>query len=130
SWKILRVNSGQVRVEDAQGQPPSIPFWLGEAPGRTTELSRSVSHLRGELEKAMAMADDSARRIAADFLASETGLSESGVHQLADYFLAAYKSLGVIPSQQKLVLERFFDESGGMQLVLHSPFGIRVNRAW
>src|SRR5207249_7538747 len=65
-----------------------------------------------------------------EFMASETCLSEDGARQLADYFVAAYKSLGVIPSQQKLVLERFFDESGGMQLVLHSPFGIRVNRAW
>src|SRR5580765_1207330 len=69
-------------------------------------------------------------RAVADWIAAEAGLSDSGSRQLADYFVAAYKALGVIPSQKKLVLERFFDESGGMQLVLHAPFGSRINRAW
>src|SRR5882724_13240883 len=155
SWKILRVNSGQVRVEDAHGQPPSIPFWLGEAPGRTAELSTAVSDLRQEIEKRIVHEDspspppeeragerrpfkslsnevegNSAKQTIVDFLIAETGLSETGARQLADYFAATYKSLGAIPSQKKLVLERFFDESGGMQLVIHSTFGIRVNRAW
>jgi len=151
SWKILRLNSGQVRVADAHGQPPSIPFWLGEAPGRTTELSRAVSDLRVELEKTVeeplnsgttdeksnrvaqeadASCDHRAKRAVADSLVAATGISESGARQLADYFVATYKALGVIPSQKKIVLERFFDESGGMQLVIHSPFGIRMNRAW
>src|SRR5437867_1526663 len=133
SWRILRVNSGQVRVEDARGQPPSIPFWLGEAPGRTAELSRAVSDLRADIEKKIEVdlgeLGRSQRSVAA-FLIDQTGLTETGAQQLADYFVATYKALGVIPSQKKLVLERFFDESGGMQLVIHSPFGIRVNRAW
>ena len=130
SWKILRVNSGQVRVEDAQGQPPSIPFWLGEAPGRTIELSNAVSDLREDIEKKITGAKSNTQPAIIDFLIAETGLAEIGARQVADYFLAAHKALGVIPSQKKLVLERFFDESGGMQLVIHSPFGIRVNRAW
>jgi len=146
SWKILRVNSGQVRVEDAHGQPPSIPFWLGEAPGRTAELSQSVSNLRGSIENKIrktlqsakgeaggtleAPAGDATSRTVGEWLSGETGLSPIAAQQLADYFLATYQSLGVIPSQKKLVLERFFDESGGMQLVIHSPFGIRLNRAW
>jgi ATP-dependent helicase Lhr and Lhr-like helicase len=124
SWRILRINSGTVRVQDAQGQPPNIPFWLGEAPGRTPEVSRAVSDLRQEI------AERIERDTVAEWLRSETGLGESGAEQLRDYFAAGYRALGVVPSQQTLVLERFFDESGGMQLVLHSPFGIRVNRAW
>src|SRR5437867_4279854 len=83
-----------------------------------------------EMEKPLARDGETARRTVADWLRGETGLSESGARQLADYFIATYKALGVIPSQKKLVLERYFDESGGMQLVIHSPFGIRVNRAW
>jgi ATP-dependent Lhr-like helicase len=123
SWKILGINSGIVRVEDAHGQPPGIPFWLGEAPGRTAELSQAVSLLRAEIEERLKH-DESVEQTLAEWL------SDSGARQLADYFAATYRALGVIPSQRKLVLERFFDESGGMQLVLHAPFGIRVNRAW
>ena len=137
SWRILQVNSGTVRVEDARGQPPGIPFWLGEAPGRTAELSRAVSAFRSEIEGKLEIApgqDASGSRPAeqdlAEWLKAEPGLSEAGACQLADYFRAAYYALGVIPSQDKLVLERFFDESGGMQLVIHAPCGIRLNRAW
>jgi ATP-dependent Lhr-like helicase len=123
SWRILGVNAGTVRVADAQGQPPSIPFWLGEAPGRTNELSVAVSEFRGEMERQVASAS-------APSPVALPGVPEAAARQLIDYFAAAYKILGVIPSQKKLVIERFFDESGGMQLVIHSPFGIRVNRAW
>jgi ATP-dependent Lhr-like helicase len=131
SWKILQIQSGVVRVEDAHGQPPGIPFWLGEAPGRTRELSEAVSQLRTEVEQRieMALGRDTATALA-DWLTTETGLCEAGARQLADYFVASYQALGVIPSQRKIVLERFFDESGGMQLVIHSPFGSRLNRAW
>jgi ATP-dependent Lhr-like helicase len=125
SWKILGINSGTVRVEDARGQPPGIPFWLGEAPGRTRELSAAVSELREELEQMLKQGAN-----VVDWLVAQTGLSESGARQLADYFAAAFKALGVVPSQKKIVMERFFDESGGMQLVIHAPFGIRLNRAW
>ena len=137
SWRILQINSGTVRVEDARGQPPTIPFWLGEAPGRTPELSRAVSNLRLEIEKKLMEPSEpgesgsgEAEHRVANWLKGEPGLSEAGARQLADYFGSAYRALGVVPTQDKLVLERFFDESGGMQLVIHSPFGIRLNRAW
>ena len=134
SWRILRINSGAVRVEDAHGQPPGIPFWLGEAPGRTNELSHAVSRLRVEAEKqieeALSRNGTQPAETLAAWLGAEIALSDSGARQLADYFAAIHHALGVVPSQRKLVLERFFDESGGMQLVLHSPFGIRINRAW
>src|SRR5205807_4620915 len=213
SWRILGINSGTVRVEDAHGQPPGIPFWLGEAPGRTRELSGAVSELRAEVEgkiieaqqtlspalslsererenraprleestpvesshksrgvvsvrepppspplghplllrggegkgegavhrfKGAVRDQDSASSLpgvredqaVADWVTTETGLCESGARQVADYFSAAFRTLGVIPSQKKIVMERFFDESGGMQLVIHAPFGIRMNRAW
>jgi ATP-dependent helicase Lhr and Lhr-like helicase len=125
SWRILRINSGVVRVEDAKGQPPGIPFWLGEAPARTSELSEAVSDLRMELENRLAGGQNST-----EWLAQEMRLPAAAAEQLGDYFSGAYRSLGAIPSQQTLVMERFFDESGGMQLVLHSPFGNRINRAW
>ena len=128
SWKILRVHSGQVRVEDAHGQPPSIPFWLGEAPGRTKELSGAVSELREEIEALLRK--NTSEEALASWLTEQTGIPASGARQLASYFASAFKALGAIPSQRTLVMERFFDESGGMQLVIHSPYGTRINRAW
>ena len=131
SWRILRVNSGVVRVEDAKGQPPGIPFWLGEAPARTDEVSRAVSNLRIEIEKRLSVGDaDGFPYKIEEWVAKELQLPQHAAEQVAAYFADAYCSLGVIPSQQTLVLERFFDESGGMQLVLHAPFGSRINRAW
>ena len=125
SWRILRVNSGVVRVEDAKGQPPGIPFWLGEAPARTVELSEAVSNFRIEVEKLLSDGKE-----VRDWLVSEMKLPTEAGQQIADYFADTYRALGALPSQQTLVMERFFDESGGMQLVLHSPFGNRINRAW
>src|SRR6266540_4253556 len=125
SWRIQRITSGVVRVEDAKGQPPGIPFWLGEAPARTSELSKAVSDLRMELENKLAGGQNPT-----EWLAQEIQLPADAAEQLGDYFADTYRSLGAIPSQQTLVMERFFDESGGMQLVLHSPFGNRINRAW
>jgi ATP-dependent Lhr-like helicase len=125
SWRILRINSGVVRVEDAKGQPPGIPFWLGEAPARTSEVSRAVSDLRVEIEKLLIDGQNPGER-----LAQEMQLPADTAEQIGEYFADTYRSLGAIPSQQTLVMERFFDESGGMQLVLHTPFGSRINRAW
>src|SRR2546426_1826346 len=126
SYLIQKIEAGQVRVVDAHGQPPSIPFWLGEAPGRTPELSEEVSRLRQDIGDRLA---DPGSAVA--WLASAIpGLPEAAARQLVEYLDASKKILGVIPTQQTLVLERFFDEAGGMQLVLHAPFGSRVNRAW
>jgi ATP-dependent helicase Lhr and Lhr-like helicase len=204
SYRILRVERSVVRVEDAHGQPPSIPFWLGEAPGRTDELSVAVSRLREEM--ALRLSDPltratpalspaergqesvtsalgseivtsplgevernsderrsitsplgeverssgerlsitsplgevarsageglAAQRAALDWLISEIGLSEPAAEQLTAYLASARAALGCLPTQQTIVFERFFDETGGMQLVIHSPFGSRINRAW
>ncbi|PYL44576.1 MAG: ATP-dependent DNA helicase [Verrucomicrobia bacterium] len=125
SWRILRINSGVVRVEDAKGQPPGIPFWLGEAPARTAELSQAVSNVRTEIEKLLSDGGD-----VSEWIVSEMRLPTEAAQQIADYFADTYRALGALPSQQALVIERFFDESGGMQLVLHAPFGSRINRAW
>ena len=128
SYRILRVERGVVRVEDAQGAPPTIPFWLGEAPGRSNELSAAVSRLRGEM--ASRLADDPAGGTARLWLARELGMAEAAALQLVEYLAAAQGALGGLPTQKTIVLERFFDEAGGMQLVVHSPFGSRINRAW
>ena len=125
AWKIRRVESGKVRVEDAQGQPPSIPFWLGEAPGRTWELSQEVSDLREGIDQRL---DDHAK--ARDWVMAESGVDQESSRQLVAYIEEGKRVLGVVPSKNKVVAERFFDESGGMQLVIHAPFGARVNRAW
>ena len=168
SWRILRINSGVVRVEDAKGQPPGIPFWLGEAPARTAEVSEAVSDLRIEIEKLLADGKDVCEWLATSELwgaqaaslpgaaacraeirtplpkweradvsgklpetaGCQPALPRYAAEQIADYFTDIHRALGAIPSQQTLVMERFFDESGGMQLVLHSPFGNRINRAW
>ena len=126
SYRILRVEQGKVRVQDAHGEPPSIPFWLGEAPGRSDELSYAVSRLRIEIEQRLQGGVGAAVR----WLVDEVGLSEPAAVQLADYLAAARNALGTLPTQQTIIFERFFDEAGGMQLVIHSPFGSRLNRAW
>ncbi|APA88753.1 DEAD/DEAH box helicase [Paraburkholderia sprentiae WSM5005] len=153
SYRILRIESGRVRVEDAQGQPPNIPFWLGEAPGRSDELSFAVARLREQVEGLLTEREPAARAlasagIAATEVAHETGptaprldhaiawlidnlaLDESAARQIVEYLARARAALGALPTQSTLVMERFFDESGGTQLVIHSPFGSRVNRAW
>ena len=119
------MTSGTVRVADAKGAPPTIPFWLGEAPARSDELSRAVSDLRAEADRRIGAAD-----VSQEWLISETGLTPEAASQLLAYFAEGRRVLGTIPTQQTLVLERFFDESGGMQLVLHAPFGSRINKAW
>jgi ATP-dependent helicase Lhr and Lhr-like helicase len=128
SYKILRVERGTVRVEDAHGQPPNIPFWLGEAPGRSDELSVSVSRLRGEVDDRLRM--DREGSAARHWLVGEVGLDQRAAEQLIEYLAAGAAALGYLPTQDTIVLERFFDEAGGMQLVIHAPFGSRLNRAW
>ncbi len=130
SWRIRRVenNSGVVRVEDAHGAPPNIPFWLGEAPGRTIELSEEVGRLRREMADRLASGEDT--EAVAATLEAECGLDEWGARQAVAYVGATLDALGVVPSDRDVVFERFFDESGGMQLVVHAPWGQRINRAW
>ncbi|HEX8099369.1 MAG TPA: crosslink repair DNA glycosylase YcaQ family protein, partial [Actinomycetota bacterium] len=126
SWRIRRVEPGTVRVVDAQGAPPSVPFWLGEAPGRTTELSEEVAALRDRVGEFLGRDDaDGARQ----WLQDECGIDEAAADTIVRYLGAGLVALGVLPTKETIVLERFFDDSGGMQLVGHSPFGARVNRA-
>ncbi len=122
SWKIKRVEAGRVRVEDAQGAAPSVPFWVGEAPGRSLELSVAVSELRDRIVHEGNAADA--------FLISNCGVDAAGAAQAVAYVTCSAAFLGALPSQQTVVAERFFDEAGGMQLVLHAPFGSRITRAW
>ena len=125
SYQVVKVESGQVRVADAKGQPPTLPFWLGEAPGRTNELSEEVSRLRQDIADRL---DD--QQAAIQWLVETVGIAEAAARQIVEYLAASRQILGTIPTQKNLVLERFFDEAGGMQLVLHAPFGSRINRAW
>lgn len=129
SYRILRVETGKVRVEDAQGQPPNIPFWLGEAPGRSAELSSAVARLLAQLD-ALLGATPGQLQPAIDWLQQALGLNRASAEQLVDYLAPARLALGALPSQDTLIMERFFDESGGTQLVIHSSFGSRINRAW
>ena len=122
SWRIKRVEPGRVRVEDAHGAPPSVPFWNGEAPGRTLELSQAVSEVREQIYRD----PDNAL----SFLTQECGLDEAGAKQALVYVRAGAAMLNALPTQKTIVAERFFDEGGGMQLILHAPFGSRINRAW
>jgi ATP-dependent Lhr-like helicase len=149
SWRVLQVGAGVMRVADAKGAPPNIPFWLGEAPARSDELSSAVSQLRADIERHLiapaageacaltAVADGhdregdaSARPRTVDWLCEEAGIDQVAAEQAVDYLAATRVALGAVPTQDTLVLERFFDESGGMQLVLHAPFGSRINKAW
>jgi ATP-dependent helicase Lhr and Lhr-like helicase len=137
SWRIRRVESGRVLVEDAQGAPPNVPFWRGEAPARSDELSQHVSRLREHAsEMTPNVTPDAAQAkhpeliAAVDWLKQECGLNTAGAEQLIEYIVAGRTVLGAVPSQTTVIAERFFDESGGMQLVIHAPFGGRINKAW
>ena len=132
SWRIKGVETGKVRVEDAHGAPPNIPFWRGEAPSRTEELSAEVSSLRQDIAKRLVSSGSalSSHPSAISWLKSECGLNQRGAEQAASYIADGIAVLGTVPTQQTIVAERFFDESGGMQLILHTPFGGRINRAW
>ena len=124
SWQILRVEPGVVRVADAKGAPPSLPFWLGEGPGRTRELAAEIATLRE------ACAEREGGSTA--WLRSECGpaFPDGAAAQIGEFVEAGRRALGAVPTQRLVILERFFDESGGMQLVVHAPFGSRINRAW
>jgi ATP-dependent Lhr-like helicase len=122
SWRIRRVESGRVRVHDAHGAAPSIPFWLGEAPGRSRELSDEVARIRERIY--------SDPESAPEFLMTNCGLDEAGARQAITYVRAGAAELHALPSANTVVAERFFDQAGGMQLVLHAPFGSRITRAW
>ncbi len=128
AWKIQRVETGKVYVADAKGQPPTIPFWFGEAAARTRELSDEVSDLRGEIDRRL-VAGDGWGQIAA-WLCAETTMSKGAGEQVVAYLAASRVALGALPRKDLLIAERFFDEAGGMQLVIHAPLGGRINRAW
>jgi ATP-dependent Lhr-like helicase len=137
SWRIRRVQAGKVLVEDAHGAAPNVPFWLGEAPARTAELSLQVADLReivDEMVRGVApgySAQDSPPvRDAIAWLEKECGVNRAGAEQIIEYIVAGRAVLGVVPTQKAIVAERFFDEGGGMQLVIHAPFGGRINKAW
>jgi len=163
SYEIKRVGTGEVRVLDAHGQPPSIPFWLGEAPGRSVELSHAVSRLRREIadkideaeenaerdgeKKAdedvratsrvfppaagrVSHADEGVRATSINWFVNDVGISEGAAEQIVDYLATTKLALGVMPTQEEIVVERFFDENGSTHVVIHAPFGSRLNRAW
>ena len=143
SWRIKGIEMGKVRVEDAHGAPPNIPFWRGEAPSRTAELSAEVAALRQEIaQQASGTGQDvmgrenlpqaplASRLSPLTWLSQECGLDQRGAQQAVEYVLGGKSALGTVPTQDTIVAERFFDESGGMQMVIHAPFGGRINRAW
>ena len=149
SYEIKRVGAGEVRVLDAHGQPPSIPFWLGEAPGRSEELSESVSRLRAEIAKRLdenedagedardpvadseeGVRDSSPRGPALAWLENEVGIVQAAAEQIVEYLAMTKIALGAMPTQEQIVVERFFDENGSTHVVIHAPFGSRLNRAW
>jgi ATP-dependent Lhr-like helicase len=130
SYRILRVEAGRVRVEDAKGQPPTMPFWLGEAPARSAELSAAVSRLREYVEAALPVVDTERIEACIAAVITRYQLSPLAARQLVEYLAGAKAVLGALPTQQRLVFERFFDEAGDMHLVVHSPFGARINRAF
>ena len=138
SWRITQVESaGRVLVEDAHGQPPNVPFWTGEAPQRTMELSTFVSDLRAQISERTlnvqagytSQADEEVSATTA-WLSQQCCCTPAAAEQLIAYIVAGRAVLGAVPTLTTIIAERFFDEGGGMQLILHAPFGGRINKAW
>jgi len=127
SWRVHRVGAGEIRVSDAAGERPTIPFWLGEAPSRTTELSEAVSALRADV--ADHLRRDPSGVATRARVVERCGIDAEAASQLVEYLACGLRQLGALPTREEVVVERFFDEAGGMQLVVHAPFGGRVNRA-
>ncbi len=138
SWRVQRVESaGRVLVEDAHGQPPTVPFWRGEAPQRTMELSTFVCDLRSEIDErtkdllpGYVSQTDASVAATVTWLKEQCGVDDSGAKQMIGYIVAGRAVLGAVPTLTTIIAERFFDEGGGMQLILHAPFGGRINKAW
>jgi ATP-dependent helicase Lhr and Lhr-like helicase len=136
SWQLLRIDGLKVRVRDAQGMPPTIPFWFGEGPGRTRELSEAVSRLRQLVadrflaDRESGAAKEESINSGVRWLQEETQLEASAARQLLEYLQTGMQALGTMPTRETLVMERFFDEVGDMHVVIHSPYGSRVNRGW
>jgi ATP-dependent Lhr-like helicase len=126
SWRVRYVRAGQVVVCDAHGAPATVPFWLGEAPARTIELSRELSEVRAGIANAVGLS----HAAAVEWITRECGVNSAVADQAYAFCAAQLAAVGFLPTQEKILFERFFDESGGMQLVIHSPYGARVNRAW
>jgi ATP-dependent Lhr-like helicase len=139
SWMIRRIetNAGRVLVQDAHGAPPSVPFWRGEAPARTEELSEHIGRLRQKISDMLPRtspvglsATQPEVAAAVSWLKEECGLDDSAAEQAVEYVLQGRAVLGAVPTQTTVIAERFFDEGGGMQLIIHAPFGGRINKAW
>ncbi len=130
SWRIRRVEPGIVRVVDAGGAPPSVPFWLGEAPARTAELSEEVSELRAGVATRLSAGADHGVADAVAWVASRCGVDDEVAAMVVRYLAATWVALGGLPTLGNIYIERFFDDSGGMQLIVHAPFGGRINRAF
>jgi ATP-dependent helicase Lhr and Lhr-like helicase len=129
SWRVKHVRNGEVVVSNAPGAPATIPFWLGEAPGRTVELSAEVGRLREELAARIGP-DSRPNEEVVDWLMQTGHIGRAGAEQAIAYVAAQHAATGLVPTQKKVLFERFFDESGGMHLVIHAPFGSRINKAW
>ena len=126
-WQIVQVTNGVMRVRDATGKHPTIPFWLGEAPGRTDELSDEVSQLRRDVGDRL---DGGGRDDAIAFVQDVSGIDIVAAALVVDYLRAGRTGLGgILPTNDDIVFERFFDDTGGMQLIVHAPLGARINRA-
>ncbi len=126
-WQIAQVTNGVMRVRDATGRHPTVPFWRGEAPGRTDELSEEVSRLRCAVAQRL---DADGRQGAITCVQDASGVDAVAAALVVDYLRAGRAALGgVLPSHEDIVFERFFDETGGMQLIVHAPLGARINRA-
>jgi ATP-dependent Lhr-like helicase len=122
SWRVEDITHDRVIVTPAPGVPARLPFWKGEQIGRPLELGRAVGQFVREMS---ALPDEAARERAA-----ASGLDAWAVDNLLAYLREQREATRHVPSDRTILVERFRDELGDWRLVVHSPFGSKVNGPW
>ncbi len=127
TWRVEDITRDRVVVSPAPGEPGKMPFWRGDGPGRPVELGRAVGALARELDERLA--SDAPDDVAAA-VGPRLRLDDRGARELVGYVAAQRAAIGAVPTDRRVVIERFRDDVGDWRICVLSPFGLRVHAPW